>query len=475
VAEPPDTPKTSVFSLQISGRFSGTAEQVGAVPVAPGVQLDPGLLANGQGVIGAEAELRYNGTLPIIAHFQLDAYAYSGQQAGTANIRGIDLPADQASDFFLKNAFGRVSLGNLLTVGGGITAWTWGLGLLANGGMRNADWDADAARFSDPYLGDVNQRLLIATGPHGKQGVQLFGFKDTVLVDDGLRPGDDAEGAGGGIRVGDPKGRFIGLLVSQRTVEADDGDGLTANVLDVTGRWPIDLGSAQLTIEGELAYIEGKTSFAPSFDHRTRRVQQLGAALRARLHAGNVGVVFDALYASGDRNLADGEQNAFLADRNYEMGLLLYRYVTAAQTGHAPITASNPELIGVPPEDLDRFPTRGGASNTLAFFPRLYYRPLSTVEIYGGPLIALTEVGLVDPLNTNFAGGDPRNAFDGEPGALLGTELDLGVRAQWAYESIQLRAGLEGAVLFLGGAFDDASGVGQDPLMGGRFTLEAAF
>ena len=475
VVEPTEAGKAGL-SVQLTGRFSGTAEQAPVVPVTTGVTFDPGMLITGQARLGAVLEARFGTTFPIILRGEVEGYAYSGQLSGTSNVDGVDMPADQSDDIYLRTAFARLSVANLLTVGAGVVSFEWGMGLLANGGVQKNNWDAEAAQFSDPYLPDTNLRLLFATGPHGDLGVTVFGFRDDVQVNDGLRPGDEATQSGGGVRLGQKGGPSGGLFVVQRTIDASDGDSLVANAIDVAGKWPMRLeGGSTLTIEGELAYVEGETSFAPSFEHRTRRVQQLGAALRARLHAGKVGLVVDGLYASGDRNLADGAANNFLADRNYEMGLLLFRYMTAAQSGHAPVTASDPNLIGVPPEDVDRFPTRGGVTNTIAFFPRLYYRPLTTLEIYGGPLVAFSEVPIVDPLNTNFAGGSPRNAFDGAPDRYMGTELDLGVRGQWSQETLQLRAGVEGGVLFPGGAFQDSDGVGQSAILGARATLEAAF
>lgn len=463
------------LKLTVQGRFSGTTEQISPIPTAPGLDLDPGLLGWGQAAVGIVGEQRFGTRFPIILHGEIEGYFYSGQILGSNALGGVDMPADQTDDLYLKNAFARISFANVLTLGGGFQTVTFGMGLLANSGGRNADWEANAARFSDPYLGDTNLRLLVATGPHGDAAVQVFGFRDQVEVDDGLRPGDDSTQAGGGIRLGNPKASNLTLIVIQREIEAKDGDETLANALILSGKLPIAIGSRTLTLEGELAYIEGSSQLAPSVEHPTQQLQQLGAALRASMHAGRVGFVIDALYASGDQNLADGKNTAFKVDRNYEMGLLLFRYLMAAQSGYAPVTASDPNLIGVPPDDIDRFPTRGGVSNTITFFPRAYFRPWKRVEIYGGPLIAFSEVPMVDPLNTNFGGGDPRNAFNGVPETLLGTELDLGVRAQWEAGSFQVRGGLEGGVLFPGGAFDDSTGVSLDPLFGARAMAEVAF
>ncbi|MCA9525821.1 MAG: hypothetical protein KC549_05935 [Myxococcales bacterium] len=467
----------AVLGVGVTGRLSGTGEQIDAIPVhADGSVLDPGALASGQAALGLVLDMRYNaGQLPLIANAEVEGYAYSGQILGEGELAGVDVPATQSDALYLKTLFARVSLGPFLTLGAGRTSSTWAMGLLANGGKRSADFEAGTARFSDPYLGDTNDRLLVAVGPLTPARVQVFGFYDQVVEDDGLRPGDEATQFGGGVRLGDEKGTHGGVYIVRRRQEASDGGYLEASALDLHARAPIPLGSRTLELEAEVAFIQGTTDFAPTVDYPTHDIRQLGGALRARLDLGGFGVVLDGLFASGDESLADREQNAFKADRNHELGLIVYRYMLAAQTAYVPVTASNPDLIGVPPEDLDRFPTRGGASNTLAFQPKIYWRPLPKLEVFTGPLVAFSAVPLVDPVNTNFNGGEARNAFDGEPGNYLGTELDLGVRGQLDVVGLQLRAGLEGAMFLPGSAFADADGQTPDALFGGRVLLETAF
>ncbi|MEZ4465753.1 MAG: hypothetical protein R3F43_15140 [bacterium] len=385
------------------------------------------------------------------------------------------MPATQEDALYLKTLFARVSLGPFLTLGAGRTSSTWAMGLLANGGTRSDDFDAGTARFSDPYLGDTNDRLLVAVGPLTPARVQVFGFYDQVVEDDGLRPGDEATQFGGGIRLGEDQGIHGGIYVVRRRQEAANDRSLEASALDVHLAWPVPVGAHTLALEAEVAFINGTTDFAPTVDYPEHDIRQLGGALRARLDLGGFGVVLDGLFASGDESLADRQQNAFKADRNHELGLIVYRYMLATQTAYVPTTASDPNLIGVPPEDIDRFPTRGGASNTLALQPKVYWRPLPTLEVFTGPLVAFSAVPLVDPVNTGFNGGRARNAFDGEPGSYLGTELDLGVRGQLEVVGLQLRAGLEGAVFLPGSAFADADGQTPDALLGGRVLLETAF
>ena len=75
-------------------------------------------------------------------------------------------------------------------------------------------------------------------------------------------------------------------------------------------------------------------------------------------------ILCDFIYASGDQNFDDHQQNAIKIDPNFESGLLLFRHVLAAQTARGPITAGDPNLVGSPSENLDRFPTRRSISNT---------------------------------------------------------------------------------------------------------------
>jgi hypothetical protein len=213
----------------------------------------------------------------------------------------------------------------------------------------------------------------------------------------------------------------------------------------------------------------------PSADFPTHDVLQLGGILRVSLNSTYFGGVLDILYASGDRDYEDGHQNGFKADINYEMGLMLFRHVMAAQTARYPATASDPDLSGYPNEDLDRLPTRGAVTNTIAFFPRAWWRPATGLEIYGGPLIALSAVDYSDPLNTKLAGGDNRNSLDATPSGYLGTEFDLGVRYRAVLSTTELTLGLEGALFLPGGAFADAEGGSLDIIYGGRGLVSYAF
>lgn len=435
---------------------------------ADGAELEGGPAFNTQVRVGLDLNLRQDvGKLPIIVYTAVGADVFSGYVQDNSSIEGIDLPGSETHKNVVREAFARVSIGPIITVGGGIMTSQWGLGLLANSGEET--WKPGSAAFVDPRGGDVVLRGLLATGPWTDARLTVYGFADRVREDRSLRPGDEATQFGGGARLGG-EDKNVGIYFVRREVTALDGDELNVNAIDVAGGYLIELDETHdLELEGEVALISGKADFGPNVDFPTHDVLQLGGAVRGTFAASGWGAVLDAIWASGDQNLDDAQINNFRADPNYEMGLLLFREVMATQSGRAPVTASNPELVGEPADDLDRLPTQGSVTNTLAFFPRAYWQPLKGFELYGGPLFAFADSAVVDPLNTRLNGGEPHNALGGTGGRFLGTELDLGARAHLDLPREQmLSAGIEAAVLLPGNAFRDAAGDLMDPVFGGR-------
>ena len=377
-------------------------------------------------------------------------------------------------DHVLRKAFLRAAIGPYLSIGGGFTTSHWGLGLVANDGDHG--WTPGSARFDDPRGGDRVLRAFLATGPHTREGLVIFAAFDRVEGDDVLLPGDEAIQAVGGLRVGTGKPYEAGLYGVWRRQRARGGDVTEVGVVDVYARGRVNLPKRhRLDIAFEGAVIFGTTELAPSTRYPEHDVLQLGAALRIGYDAGLGGALLDILYASGDRNFDDRSQNAFRADINFPMGLVLFQHLIAAQTGRTPMTASDPGLVGVPNNDLDRIPTRGNVTNTVAIFPRGWIRPVDGLEIYAGVLIALSEVDYTDPFNSRLAGGDPRNPTNGDPGMYYGTELDVGIRYQALIHGTLLTVGLEGGALFPGSALNDATGATPGALLGGRFMLAYGF
>lgn len=442
-----------------------------------GTELDEPLGLNTQARVGVAPIFVFDAAIPLRLLLEAEIDAITGGLLDASATEGTSMPGPNPLEYRLRKARGIFSVGPFLHLGAGLTTSQQGLGLLANAGATR--WEPGSAAFIDPRRGDVSERYFVATGPYPGAPLSIAAFFDRSVDDDILLAGDSAQQAGGTLTYGTDEGTQVGIYVVWREQIAEDGDLTEVMATDLNARVPIELnddGSMKLTLQTEIAFINGSTELAPSSDFPVHKVNQIGAALRANFSTPSWGVVLDFLYASGDRNLDDNAQNGFKTDYNFEMGLLLFRHVLRAHTGRVPVTAGDPDLTGYPAEDLDRFATRGSITNTISLFPRAYYTPVDGLEIYGGPLIAFTEVESVDPLNTRVEGGSPRNALAGEPTSFLGVELDLGVRYRydiWLTSELltTLTAGLEGAALFPGGALDGPAG-DLGALFGGRFILE---
>ena len=272
------------------------------------------------------------------------------------------------------------------------------------------------------------------------------------------------------------------ITTNERGFGINVAEGVTdVNVIDATFSLEYNLGDSigQFKLAGEAAYIFGDSTLAPNAEVSTREVRQLGIAAKASLDRDNHGFLVDFMFASGDGDLNDEYNAAFIADPNYTMGLLMYRHLMAGHTGRALVTASNPDIVGAPPQDVERFATQGSVSNTIAFFPRAYYQVLQRekgdsmdLEVYGGTLVAFSATPLLDPFNTRIQGGDRKNALNASAGSYLGTEIDIGFRWRQFFDSSQLTTGAEFGYLIPGSAFVSNTGQDQENVFGGRFILE---
>lgn len=447
------------------------------------VSYDPRRAFNYQARLGLSVDTRKR-FYPIFfsAHYEQD-FVSGFFRGGESDAQAIALPMEQNPQRnTLRKAYAQLTLGPFLTVRGGMMTSHWGLGLLANDGAHG--WTPSSAYFGDPRGGDRVKRVMMATGPWTSGKLMLSVAYDYVAEDDILLNDDRAEQMILAAIYGYKEKTQIGAYVVRRDqeipqellgVRRDKRTEVSAYDIYAKSQWRLNQ-SLKLLASMEAVFITGQTTLAPTPEITESDVVQAALAARVELQGRRAGGVLDFMYASGDQNFDDGAQNAFRADPNFEMGLLLFRNVIAAQTGRAPTTASDPNLVGVPNEDLDRFPSRGSVTNTIAFFPRGWVRVSDGIELYGGPLVAWGEVPLADPRNSRFNGGYPVNLLDGEGGRYLGTELDLGARVNlglWRGSVLQL--GAEGGVLFPGSAFVNAQGAVMDTVYGGRLMAKANF
>jgi hypothetical protein len=433
-------------------------------------ELAPSAL-NSQIRVGLKIDAR-DGILPLLFSAEYEHDLLTGVNVNRTELEGVGLPESEEMEQQLRKAFARVSIMQYAHLIGGVMTSHWGLGLIANDGAHG--WAPGNASFNDPRGGDRVIRGMLATGPHGRRA-QLMGLVavDRVLGDDVMLEGDEATQVVAAVIWGRDKPDTAGAYFVRRHQENEAGRGLDVNVLDLTGKTTIPLGETRkLVLEAEAALIFGSTTLAALPELPEADVLQIGAAARASYDAGDYGMILDFLFATGDQNIDDAKQTGFRTDQNYNMGLLLYRQLLTAQTGRAPVIAGDPDLVGVPPPDVERFSTRGQITGTLAFFPRGWWRPIEGLEVYGGPLVAFATADVFDPFNSRINGGVGRNALEGPSGGrYLGTELDLGVRYRTLVSGVEVVGGLEGGLLLPGSAFDDATGAGLDTLFGGRALL----
>ncbi|HVM94919.1 MAG TPA: hypothetical protein VMT89_00965, partial [Candidatus Acidoferrales bacterium] len=461
------------FALELPASLRTRLEGVSTFPLDRyGTTLDSNFFFLPQARIGAHVESRRD-DWPVRLQFDYEHDVATGTENGAPRQEiGSRLPNGEKVHDEIRRLFLRITIPQtFLVIGGGYTLSHWGMGMLANDGAHG--WTPGSARFSDPRSGDRVLRALISTTPLTDYGIVLRAAWDDVIGDDFLLDGDTAHQYIGSVSVGQGQRRNGGLYVVYRSQDSNLRRGFDATVFDLTGSdtYSID-GLGQFTLAAEGAIVTGSTTLGPTPDFHKHNLLQIGAVLRMSLDRGNHGGVFDFMFASGDENFDDKDQNAFKIDPNYEFGLLLFRQVMAAQTGRATVTASDPTLIGKPVPDLDRIPTGGSPSNTLAFFPRAWWRPEQGLEVYGGPMFALSDAKYADPFNTRINGGDPHNALGGKPGRFYGAELDIGSRYEMLVGTTELSFGLEGGVLFPGDAFHKLNGSTMSEVFGGRAVLE---
>jgi hypothetical protein len=397
----------------------------------------------------------------------------TGTQNGAPSDRiGAQLPNGRRTHDEIRRLFLRLTIPRArLVVGGGYTLSQWGLGLLANDGAHG--WTPTNAYFGDPRSGDRVIRATIGTTPLTRARIVLRAAFDDVRGDDVLLRGDDAQQYIGSVLVGQGLAHSAGIYVVYRPQDARVRRGFDVVVYDLFAQTSHQLeGIGTWTIGGEFAAVRGTTSLAPTVDFPKHDIFQVGAAIKSGLDRGTHGVNLDFLFASGDENFDDRDQNAFKVDPNFEFGLILYRFVLAVQTARTTVTASDLTLVGRPVPDLDRIPTRGSPTNTVAIFPRAWWRPSEELSVYGGPLFAWSDVRYADAFETRIAGGDPRNALGGKPGRFYGAELDAGARYRGKLWDFDVSIGAEGGVLFPGGAFRRLHGGTMSEVWLGRAFVE---
>jgi hypothetical protein len=251
------------------------------------------------------------------------------------------------------------------------------------------------------------------------------------------------------------------------------GGDLRVWVADVAGK-----GATPLTDDTyaygafEVATIQGKTDAirsTPEFNEQDIKswggAVQLGVVKKATGAEGERFGRFVAQveggYASGDANPYDGTIKRFTFDPNHQIGLVLFPYYMHFQTARAATNAANPELVARPLPGSRFLVSNGGVFGASYLNPVVVFRPLPTLDLKAGAVIAVASSDVVDPYRTAIAAGGngDQSYYGGSPKSRdLGLELDGGVEWRVRLQLITLQLGAQAGVLLPGHAFDDAKG-----------------
>ncbi|TNF23626.1 MAG: hypothetical protein EP329_27000 [Deltaproteobacteria bacterium] len=350
----------------------------------------------------------------------------------------------------------------------------WGLGMLANEG-EDPDLNGTGSPFGYAERADRVVRAQVAVFPTAaeKPGAEppltLAVAFDAVVEDDtaSWSAGDRAYQALAAVRghYGRFSGGFYGV---HRRQKHHEGGETIVTVLDAEARGDfVRSKDLHVWLEGEAATILGSSSLAQSatepgaFD-----VKSSGGVLRFGVGAGVFEGLLELGVASGDDNPFDEKIRDFSFDREYRVGLLMFREMMRTSTAITALNLADPTWQGTPPRGYEHLTTEGAVRGASYVNPRITVRPTRELALYAGFLYGASDGAYVDPFRSSLAGG----AAVGPNGALekdaLGIEVDLGARYVKRFERLALVARAELGWFNPGGVFDRAAGEEVDDVLG---------
>lgn len=353
----------------------------------------------------------------------------------------------------------------------------WGLGLLANDGGK----DPEAGDFGQQQFGNLTYRALLAARPLFAKGGAWRAFETAFAADLIVRDnfGEFAKGdrAFQGIialRFAKDNENNFGVYAvyrNQSNVNVTDGGKRTqAFVFDFAGKWEfLKRRERSFKLGWELVGITGTTTQARNENADVLQVRQLGFAVKSAYRVRRTTIYLDGGFASGDQNPSDDRVENFRFDRDYKVGLILFDHVLSYQTARAAARASDPNILGTPPEGADVLGTAGSVTGAWYLYPRVKVEVLDWFDLYGGPLFAFATAKLTDPFNSRIGGGTSLNYLGGTPGNYLGTEIDLGAQVRFhPVKELTISLTGEGGLFLPGNAFSLPDGAVMAPIGFGR-------
>jgi hypothetical protein len=240
----------------------------------------------------------------------------------------------------------------------------------------------------------------------------------------------------------------------------------------------LDDKNTSLTLAAEGALMVGRTD-AALLERAPDGMDVLnwGAAIRATLDYPTWHLVpsFELGLASGDRDAGDANARHFTFDPDYQVGMILFSEVLGRSTAWAvsQARAADPSLQAVTPRGYWLAATNGAITNALYLYPKIVWSPLKGLDLKAAFLWAQAMVPIADPYNSavgltdgSAAGGTPRSFRNGPAGKGIGWEIDVGAsyKTPAFWQTLAFRLGLQFGYARPGDAFEDARGVGLDPV-----------
>jgi hypothetical protein len=370
----------------------------------------------------------------------------------------------------------------------------WGMGILANNGDR-------PMHFGDYRMGSIVERIAFATKPAGKDSPFVIAIAGDAVLSDATSKwalGDRTYQAvlSAYYEKGQTQFGFFGVRrwhnVRQQLGD-DDRKKLYVWVADIAGKHAVKVAEDVFAYGAfEIAHIRGKTDAirsTPDFNEQDVRSWG-GAAMVGVVKRGKYGpkdgqpdtygqlvAQIEGGYASGDANPYDGVIKRFTFDPNHQVGLLMFPYVMHFHTARGATNAQNELLTARPPAGSRFLASNSGVFGATYVNPVVVFRPLASLDLKAGAVVAVSSSDVVDPYRTtasatggdqSYTGGSPKNRD-------LGLELDGGF--EWRYRipgAVTLQIGAQAGVFFPGRAFDDAKGnrAKTQSIVQGRFGVQ---
>ncbi len=370
----------------------------------------------------------------------------------------------------------------------------WGMGILANNGDR-------PLIFGDYRMGSIVERIAFATRPGGKESPFVVAIAGDAVLSDATSKwalGDRTYQAvlSAYYEKGQSQLGFFGVRRWHNVRQQIGDDGrrkLYVWVADVAGKHAVKVAEDVFAYGAfEVAHVRGKTdAIRSSVEYNEQDVRTWGAAalvgvVKRGKYApkdgapetyGQLVAQLEGGYASGDANPYDGVVKRFTFDPNHQVGLLMFPYALHFHTARGATNAQDPALTARPLAGSRFLTSNGGVFGATYLNPVVVFRPVASVDLKAGALVAVSSSDVVDPYRTtvsatggdqSYTGGSPKNRD-------LGLELDGGF--EWRYRipgAITLQIGAQAGVFFPGRAFDDAKGnrAKTQSIVQGRFGVQ---